>query len=225
MKSKILLLAAAALLFAGCAPKAPTFSIEPTWTEKPAELTVVFTEPLVDNQDDLKDDLAEYASNFSEWFGTELKKNFTTVTRNSIKTHVKSAKSMIVEIDSVGTTKFNTPKPTSFEGNGYYFAIANASFSRKVDTYNNQAYYSSGAAYGQPVNPGTNSMAFAGSTITEQGLWFVADYAIYNAEGKRVAFGHQGIRSKFAYAMTRSDWEKCVTAFVKKSLARTPILK
>lgn len=228
MKVKGIFLAAAALFFAGCASKAPTFSVAQTWTEKPTKLTVVFTEPVVENQDDLKDDIEEYANNFGEWFKQELKKDYETYTKNSLTLDVQKveADAMVIEKDHVDTTEFNTPKPTSMEqGNGYYLAISNVLFSRREDAHANQAYYSSGAAFGANVNPGQNSMAFAGETIVEKGLWIYADYAIYNQSGERVAFGHEEIRSKFAYAMTRSDWEKCVLAFVKRSIARTPILK
>ena len=225
MKVKGILLAAATLLFAGCASKAPTFSVAQTWTEKPTKLTVVFTEPVVENQDDLKDDIEEYANNFSEWFKQELKKDYELYIKNSIAMDYQKVDStgMIIETDHV---EFKTPKPASMEqGNGYYLAISNVIFSRREDAHANQAYYSSGAAFGANVNPGQNSMAFAGETIVEKGLWIYADYAIYNQSGERVAFGHEEIRSRFAYAMTRSDWEKCVLAFVKRSIARTPILK
>lgn len=228
MKLKLILLAAIALIFAGCAKKAPTFSVAQTWTEKPSKLTIVFTEPLVENEDDLKDDIEEYANNFGEWFKLELKKDYETYIKGAIALDYKKvdAEGMIIETDHVDSTEFKTPKPTSMEqGNGYYLAISNVIFTRREDAHANQAYYSSGAAFGANVNPGQNSMAFAGETIVEKGLWIYADYAIYNQSGERVAFGHEEIRSKFAYAMTRSDWEKCVLAFVKRSIARTPILK
>ena len=228
MKLRILLLAAIALIFASCAKKAPTFSVAPTWTDKPSKLTVVFTEPLVENQDDLKDDIEEYADNFGEWFKQELKKDYETYTKNSLTLDVQKveADAMVIEKDHVDSTEFNTPKPTSMEqGNGYYLAISNVIFTRREDATQNAAYYNSGAAYGANVNPGQNSMAFAGESIVQKGLWIYADYAIYNQSGERVAFGHEEIRSSFTYAMTRSDWEKCVLAFAKRSIARTPIVK
>ena len=228
MKLRSLLLAAIALIFTGCAKKAPTFSVAPTWTDKPSKLTVVFTEPLVENQDDLKDDIEEYANNFGEWFKQELKKDYETYTKNSLTLDVQKVESdaMVIETDHVDSTEFKTPKPTSMEqGNGYYLAISNVIFTRREDATQNAAYYNSGAAYGANVNPGQNSMAFAGESIVQKGLWIYADYAIYNQSGERVAFGHEEIRSSFTYAMTRSDWEKCVLAFAKRSIARTPIIK
>ena len=226
MKFKILLLAALAMFFVGCAPKTSAFSIDPSWTEKPAKLTVLFTDPVVENQDDLKDDLAEFVNNFHDWFGSELAKNYSTVTKSSIPLDVQraDAASFTVQADSIGKMEVKVPKPANLS-DGYTLAIANVNFSRKEESHTNQAYYNSGAAYGQGVNPGQNSMAFAGESIVEKGLWLSADYAIYNAAGQRVAFGHHAIKSKFQYAMTRSDWERCVTAFVKKSLAGTPVLR
>lgn len=228
MRIKLILLVAISLLFAGCAKKAPTFSVAQTWTEKPKKLTIVFTEPVVENQDDLQDDIEEYANNFGEWFKLELKKDYEMYIKDAIALDYQkvNAEGMIIETDHVDSTEFKTPKPASLEqGKGYYLAISNIIFSRKEEAHRNHAYYSSGAAFGANVNPGENSMAFAGESIIEKGLWIYADYAIYNQSGERVAFGHEEIRSKFAYAMTRSDWEKCVLALVKRSIARTPILK
>lgn len=226
MKFKILMLAALTMLFVGCAPKTTAISIDPSWTEKPAKLTVLFTDPVVENPDDLKDDLPEYVDDFYDWFGRELAKNYGKFTRNSIPLDVQRTEpaSITIQTDSIGRTEVKVPKPANL-GEGYTLVIANANFSRKEDTYANAAYHNSGAAYGQGVNPGQNSMAFAGADLVELGLWLSADYAIYNAAGQRVAFGHHGIKSKFQYAMTRSDWERCVTAFVKKTLAGTPVLR
>ena len=171
MKVKGILLAAATLLFADCASKAPTFSVAQTWTEKPTKLTVVFTEPVVENQDDLKDDIEEYANNFGEWFKQELKKDYELYIKGAIALDYQKvdSASMIIETDHVDSTEFKTPKPASMEqGNGYYLAISNVIFSRREDAHANQAYYSSGAAFGANVNPGQNSMAFAGERRNPQ---------------------------------------------------------
>ena len=65
-----------ALFFIGCAQNNPTVSINPTWTEKPTKITIVFTEPFVDNVDDLEDDLKEYSEKFMDWYKAELQKNY-----------------------------------------------------------------------------------------------------------------------------------------------------
>ena len=88
-----------------------------------------------------------------------------------------------------------------------YYNSSTGSFDNSVDVQKNPDI---------PLNDGQS---------VQKGLWIYADYAIYNQSGERVAFGHEEIRSSFTYAMTRSDWEKCVLAFAKRSIARTPILK
>ena len=228
MKVKGILLAAATLLFAGCASKAPTFSVAQTWTEKPTKLTVVFTEPVVENQDDLKDDIEEYANNFGEWFKQELKKDYELYIKGAIALDYQKvdSASMIIETDHVDSTEFKTPKPASMEqGNGYYLAISNVIFSRRELVY--MAYYnSSTGSFDNSVDVQKNpDIPLNDGQSVQKGLWIYADYAIYNQSGERVAFGHEEIRSSFTYAMTRSDWEKCVLAFAKRSIARTPILK
>ena len=61
---------------------------------------------------------------------------------------------------------------------------------------------------------------------TENALWVSSDYAFYDAKtGDRLAFGRQSQRSRFTYAMTTGDWEKCVKGLAKKILLRTPLLK
>lgn len=230
MKKRLLCcMAAVAIAFTGCAKK-PTFFVDPEWTEKPTSVTVEFTKPMVENQDDAKDDLEEYADNFSAWFKAELTKDLNLVTKNSVAFDVVevNASDLVHEKDSIQTVEFNMMKPMAMDGDGYYLVFSNVNFSRREDAYENAAYNGHVAAngYGAPVNPGTNSMATAGATIEDKGLWIYADYAFYNAKtGNRVAFGHWNIKSKFTYAMTRGDWEKCVLALVKKTLARTPVLK
>ena len=228
MKLQILLLATIAMLFAGCAKKAPTFSVAQTWTEKPNKLTIVFTDPFVENQDDLKDDLEEYADRFGEWFKAELKKDYESLMKNSVSLDFQNVDStaMIIETDHVDTTSFKTPRPASMEqGNGYYLAISNVIFSRRELVY--MAYYnSSTGSFDNSVDVQKNpDIPLNDGQSVQKGLWIYADYAIYNQSGERVAFGHEEIRSSFTYAMTRSDWEKCVLAFAKRSIARTPILK
>lgn len=216
------------MLFAGCAKKAPTFSVAQTWTEKPNKLTIVFTDPFVENQDDLKDDLEEYADRFGEWFKAELKKDYESLMKNSVSLDFQNVDStaMIIETDHVDTTSFKTPRPASMEqGNGYYLAISNVIFSRRELVY--MAYYnSSTGSFDNSVDVQKNpDIPLNDGQSVQKGLWIYADYAIYNQSGERVAFGHEEIRSSFTYAMTRSDWEKCVLAFAKRSIARTPILK
>lgn len=228
MRIKLILLVAIALFFAGCAKKAPTFSVAQTWTEKPKKLTIVFTEPVVENQDDLQDDIEEYANNFGEWFKAELKKDYESLTKNSVSLDFQKVDStaMIIETDHVDTTSFKTPRPASMEqGNGYYLAISNVIFSRRELVY--MAYYnSSTGSFDNSVDVQKNpDIPLNDGQSIQKGLWIYADYAIYNQSGERVAFGHEEIRSSFTYAMTRSDWEKCVLAFAKRSIARTPILK
>lgn len=219
-------MAAVAMAFTGCAKK-PTFFVDPEWTEKPTSVTVEFTKPMVENQDDVKDDLEEYADNFSAWFKAELTKDLNLVTKNSVAFDVVevNASDLVHEKDSIQTVEFNMMKPMAMDGEGYYLVLSNVNFSRREDSYENMAYSQNVAqnGYGAPAN---NSMATAGPTFADNGLWLYADYAYYSAKtGNRVAFGHWNIQSKFTYAMTRGDWEKCVLALTKKTLARTPILK
>ena len=105
---------------------------------------------------------------------------------------------------------------------GYYIAISNAGFSRKEDSYAYQAYNNSNYLFGSALD--SSYVKNSGNVIVDRGLWFFADYAIYNQSGERVAFGHEAFHNKFPYAMHRKHWEKCVAEFVKKSLEETPIL-
>ena len=127
-----------AFFFVGCAQNNPTVSINPSWTEKPTKITVVFTEPFVDNVNDLEDDLEEYTEKFTDWYKAELKKNYDSLVHKSIDVDFRQVNiaGMSIEHDSVGTTEFNIPKPSTINMNeGYYIAISNAGFSRKEETY------------------------------------------------------------------------------------------
>ena len=218
---KIALVAFSIVLF-GCAPRVPNFFVEPTWTEKPTNVFVVYTEPVIENQDDLEDDLKDYAENFDEWFNPELKKYLDLFARNTVQfTLTKADSSQIVpDTAEIQDTNMIVPAFKGMEGNGVYLVLSNIVFSRREDSYMHHGF--------QTTMPNTNQN-MNGDNInnyyTENALWVSSDYAFYDAKtGDRLAFGRQSQRSRFTYAMTTGDWEKCVKGLAKKILLRTPLL-
>ena len=70
--------ASACALLLGCA--APRSVMDQGWTQKPANVKVVFTEPFIANPKDLQDDLPDYVNNFSDWYKAQLDSNFASQT-------------------------------------------------------------------------------------------------------------------------------------------------
>jgi hypothetical protein len=221
----IIALLATTVLFCGCAPRVPNFYVEPTWTEKPTSISVVYNEPIIENQDDLEDDLGEYADNFDQWFNPELKKNLDLFTKNSIEFSLTKVDSEAIVPDTatIQDSTFTVPSVKNMDGDGVYLVLSNIIFSRRED-----AYMHHGPAMTVAKSTGNPNAELEASSqyYTELGLWVSADYAYYDAQtGNRLAFGRWAQKSKFTYAMTKGDWEKCVKGLVKKILVRTPILK
>ena len=219
---KITLVAFSIVLF-GCAPRVPNFFVEPTWTEKPTSVFVVYTEPVIENQDDLEDDLKDYAENFDEWFNPELKKHLDLFARNSVQFTLTKADSnqIVPDTAKIQDTSMVVPAFKDMKGNGVYLVLSNIVFSRREEAYMHHGF--------QTTMPNTNQ-GMNGNDInnyyTENALWVSSDYAFYDAKtGDRLAFGRWSQKSKFTYAMTTGDWEKCVKGLAKKLLLRTPLLK
>ena len=75
---------AVAMIFAcsilvGCASSHSV--IDQSWTQKPAKVKVVFTEPHIDSPKDLQDDLPDYVNNFSDWYKSQLETNLGAQTK------------------------------------------------------------------------------------------------------------------------------------------------
>ena len=85
--------ASACALLVGCA--APRSVMDQGWTQKPAKVKVVFTEPFIANPDDLMDDLPEYVNNFSDWYKTQLEANLGSQT-NGVLYSVQKIKNLFI---------------------------------------------------------------------------------------------------------------------------------
>ena len=201
-----LAIASACALLVGCA--APRSVMDQGWTQKPAKVKVVFTEPFIANPDDLQDDLPEYVNNFSDWYKAQLETNLGSQTNGVLYSvekvsmdkvkfeaaavngvNIKVPKSLIVQPD---IAQFNK---TSLEARDIKIKIT------KIDI------------------PVAFASAFEGEIIRRGDTYYDAK------TGKRLGYGDFEAKSGYTFAVSLSDWQKVVQKTVSSVLDNTPIKK
>ncbi len=196
----------AALNFVGCA-KAGLKNVDPSWTDAPSVLTVVMTEAIVQNQDDVADDLPDYADNFMGWFTSQMSAEFQKQAGLSPKIEVKDGNVFNFVNTKLGKKDFNVPQPKFDEvgvEDGYIVSIAFINVSRISET----------------------KMTGLTSAETKHYLQFEAQYSIANASEKKVVTsGTVKARETLGFAMTKSDWETTMANLVEEIIKDTPLKK
>ena len=185
----------------------PRFHVNPQWKEAPSSFTVLFSEPYVQNQDDVADDLPEYAANFSDWFGQELAIEFEK--QSGIKPAVLLQKDehfsiVPLPLDSSVASRVPIPIVDSLPNvKGIVICIHPIQVWRRDDR----------------CMGGT-------SCLPDHYLLFSSTYTIVSMEEQRVlAYGVLGVSSSFKFAMTKGDWEDDMNALVEQILEKTPLKK
>lgn len=201
-----LALCVAAMNLVGCA-KAGIKNVDPSWTEVPSSLTILMTEPTVQNRDDVADDLPEFADNFSGWFGQQMGAELLAQSGVQSTFQVKGFDSFTLAPTTIGKKEINAPVPKFDEvgvSEGYIISFAPVDVARISET----------------------RMTGPTSVETTTYLQFIADYTISNPATKMVVTtGSIKARRSFGFAMTKSDWEKNMKEFVGEVVKATPLQK
>lgn len=196
----------AAMNLIGCA-SAGLKNVDPSWTEAPSSVTVLFTEPDVQNKDDVVDDLPDFADNFSGWFSKQMGDEFNKQAGMTPKFEVKGMDAF----DFVPTTfkkkNASVPQP-KFEAigevGGFVISIANVVVSRFSET----------------------KMTGLTSAETKSYLQFAGEYSIANASEKKVVTtGSFAAREQLGFALTKSNWENLMETLVEEIIKDTPLKK
>ena len=201
-----LALCAASLMFFGCA-KAGLKNVDPSWVEPASSITVLYTQPLVKNTDDVADDLPDYANDFSGWFtmqmGSELN-NQAGITPSFTK---KDISDFTMTVTKFGKKEFLIPSPKFDqlgEVDGVVIAMSNIDVARISET--------------RVTGPGSVTTTFY--------LQMSGEYSISNMATKTVvASGTYKARQSYGFALTKSDWEKTMKYLVQEILKDTPLKK
>ncbi|MCR5029695.1 MAG: hypothetical protein K6A31_10630 [Fibrobacter sp.] len=205
---KTLILAASllSLNLIGCA--AGHKNVDTSWTEAPKTISVLFTEPTVQNKDDVEDDLPEYKDNFSGWFSEQLKAEFaeqTGITPSVVEQ--KSDDSFDMTVTKLGKKEYKVPNP-KFDAigvdEGFVVSIAFLDISRLSET----------------------RMIVPGSFETKSYLQYLGQYTIADVSGKKVVTsGMFKARVTLGFALQKSDWEENVKNLVEEIIKDTPLEK
>lgn len=196
----------ATLNLVGCA-KAGLKNVDPSWTEPAKSVTVLFTEPVVKNQDDVADDLPDYANNFTNWFTQQMASEFKGQADIEASFTAKAVTDFEMTATKLGKKDYLIPSPKFDElgeVDGLVISISNLEVSKVSET------------------------KFTGLTSTETRsyLQFSGEYSIANPASKTVvSSGTLKAREGLGIAMTKSDWENNMKNMVEEILNGTPLQK
>lgn len=211
-----LAIASACALLVGCA--APRSVMDQGWTQKPAKVKVVFTEPFIANPDDLQDDLPEYVNNFSDWYKAQLETNLGSQTNGVLYSVEKVTMDKVkFEAAAVNGVNIKVPKVEEMDGQADVYLVVNDIWIGRVEseTTCTTGGFNAGGGLGMGTTC-TQDKDFTGK----------GNYAYYDAKtGKRLGYGDFEAKSGYTFAVSLSDWQKVVQKTVSSVLDNTPIKK
>lgn len=207
MKKLITLaLCLASLSFFGCA-KAGLKNVDPSWTEPANAITVLYTQPLIKNTDDVADDLPDYANDFSGWFTKQMSSEFASQAGITPTFTSKEIGDFTMTNTKFGKKEFLIPSPKFDEigeVDGVVIAMSNIEVARISET----------------------KMTGPTSAETRTYLQFSGEYSISNMANKTVVTsGTFKAREGIGFAMTKSNWEANMKNLVEEILKDTPLKK
>lgn len=203
---------AVSLLFWGCS--APKAYLNPEWKSQPQSVKVVYTEPIIDSQKDLEDDLPEFADNFSQWFQVIASERIDQLNRYqvSFSFEKRSNKEMKLKTVKLGKKDLQIPYFKNMEGADVYLVLKDLWFGRETETqYTN--------------NVGPNGMMVAG---VSQHFYFRAKcvYAFYDVNtGELLGYGDQIGTSSYNFVVDAGDWERATRDLISNILKKTPVIR
>lgn len=196
----------AAMNLIGCA-SAGLKNVDPSWTEAPSNVTVLFTEPNVQNKDDVADDLPDFADNFPGWFSQQMGAEFAKQAGLTPKFDVKGMDAFEFVPATFKKKQANVPQPkfdVIGDVDGFVVSIANIVVSRFSET----------------------KMTGLTSAETKSYLQFAGEYSIANASEKKVVTtGSFQAREELGFALTKRNWENLMETLVEEIIKDTPLKK
>lgn len=201
----------------GCA--GPKSFVDNTWSERPQNVKVVFTEPAIGNPDDLADDLPEFKDNFSDWYKATWTANLDKASHQKVAFTMEKVDASAISAETVklGDKDFEAPKFAEMGSDAdVYLVINNAWVGRENEE--TQTVQGNLASESQQTVPGS------GVSISN---YFKAKctYAFYDVKANKiVAYGAVEGKAQYQFAVSKGDWEFAVGDLVDKVVAKTPIL-
>lgn len=215
----------AMLIFSGCAraPRPVTKYIDPQWNPKGSNVIVVVSNPLVDNQEDLADDLPEYSKDISPWFSEKFKKYFKAYT--GIEPTVIFVPEETFKKDSVmlGTNKIVVPNMAELPDASLVLCLSSV---RTMRTQMITETIAPGGSQGMQSASVTGVGMGMTYGVVKNYLHFEGLYAYYDSSTKkRVSYGVVLSDARFSYVLSSSDWENNIKQMVGNLIKGTPLRK
>lgn len=204
----------AALLMVGCA--APTTFVDSSWKNHPKSLKILFTEPDVDNLEDLKDDLPDYVDNFDEWFKNQVVQSMKQKSgNNNISFTMVKTESADGEMVSLNSESFKVPKPKEIaEDADVYLIMDKIWLGRESETNTGAGVGTFGANGGMAIGVTTSSY-----------FRVKCKFSFYDTKTKNIlGYGKATGTASYSFALTKSDWEYALNDMVKVVVDKTPIM-
>ena len=204
-------------LLVGCA--APRSVVDQGWTQKPANVKVVFTEPFIANPDDLQDDLPDYVNNFSDWYKAQLEANFASQT-NGIQYSVEKISQDKVKFEAANVNGVNikVPKVEEMDNQADIYLVMNDIWIGRVEsatTCTTGGFNAAGGGMGMGTTC-TQDKDFTGKS----------SFAYFDPKtGKRLGYGDIEAKSSYTFAVSQSDWMNVMAKTVSTMLDKTPLKK
>ena len=207
--------AAACMLLMGCASSRSV--VDQGWTQKPAKVKVVFTEPHIGSPKDLYDDLPDYANNFSDWYKAQLEENLGSQTKGVLYSVQKISKDQIrTENADMEGNNFLVPKVAEMDPEADVYLVMDDIWIGRVES---EMTCSMGGGFG--VGGGMGTTCTQNKDFTEKGR-----YAYYDVKtGKKLGYGDIEAKSSYTFTVSLSDWKNIVKKTVSVMLDNTPIKK
>lgn len=205
--------ASACALLVGCA--APRSVMDQGWTQKPANVKVVFTEPFIANPKDLQDDLPDYVNNFSDWYKAQLESNFASQT-TGVQYFVEKISQDKVKFEAAAVSGVNikVPKIEEMDNQADVYLVLNDIWIGRVES-------------GTICSTGAGGGFGMGMTCTQnKDFTGKGNFAYFDAKtGKRLGYGDIEAKSSYSFTVSQSDWLNVMTKTVAAMLENTPIKK
>ena len=212
------------LILTGCAGSKATISED--WNWRPSTIAVIYSNPVVQNMDDVADDLPEYVISFPTWMTQELQKNIEA------KVNARGSNQMRVEVvhypscSAGGPACFFMGESELLLDGKDFFANENDQFTLpEADVY--LVLDGITIKNSQAITTGAGLLGVLLSYLMHSGDLFIeATYAFYDAKShKRLGFGFLQSNEGYFFGVAKSTWEDLMKNAADDLLDETPLLK
>lgn len=221
---KYALIATVALILAGCYNSYQY--LDPEWTQKPARMKILFTKPMITDEEKIPYTMAP----IEDWFGGKIDNVLQFNSNVPCVVEKVSKKELSYETQKMGSLDVQLPKVESMSDSFDVYLIFDhitLNLSAVVSTLPGGAGIVAPAIGGSTL--ATQAVgAFAGMTFNFKGesTEIDANYALYDVKtGKRLAYGHLEERMFHEEVAMEQGWYDNIRQMVLRIFGKTPVTR